>query len=412
MTHISNTALLVLLILCLVFIVFLIFLFGYFCFSWCPFLLFGCSKRRRTHRAFKNFLETQVLAKELDTSIGLSDLENQPPTLERNIDAASNVALNSFPINSTQSTKNPQDGGGETDKPSVPLPVADDDDTTSNLIGGAAAAAAADAAVDSDIVTAARDITNGTSDSEFKSVPDTFGRENFFPPQKQGDSEIVQTLIAQPSDPMLNRCDSYSRTLLLQYIYDLSSKPNEQVIRKVGDPFSENFISIGEKVVVVQPFIGKTDREFSSLQTGDLLRIVQFYVGDGQEEDDITTESIKSIRKFSKKKSVEESNQTAEDKHVCKICENNTEITINREDPIHSKVVCTGILLDTYLDYDHNNHLNLKVKNESGNTDNENGELDVHDLIKEFPLHIVSLETTVVRTVLTGNDFGSDDDAI
>ena len=45
----------------------------------------------------------------------------------------------------------------------------------------------------------------------------------------------------------------------------------------------------------MKSFIGKTDTEFPSLQTGDLLRIIKFVVRDSDDSDEATG-SIKSMR--------------------------------------------------------------------------------------------------------------------
>lgn len=57
------------------------------------------------------------------------------------------------------------------------------------------------------------------------------------------------------------------------------------------------------------------------------------------------------------------------------------------------------MLLNSYLDFN-NDQLNLKLKVQE--TSSEEEEEATEDLIKEFPLSIVSLETTVVKSVLAG----------
>ena len=71
---------------------------------------------------------------------------------------------------------------------------------------------------------------------------------------------VIQTIVANPIDQntdLVSGYDTYSRTVLLQLVTEACRKPNEQIIRLVTDPFLEKLIRIGEKVVVVKPFIGK-----------------------------------------------------------------------------------------------------------------------------------------------------------
>ena len=106
MTEVSNTALLVLLILVLVFVVILVFIFV-LCLPWCcPFFFIGCTRRRRLRVAINEFLEEQ-LDENKEAIHQINDLENQVDNQDpqNNADAASNVALNSFPMNSTHSTR-------------------------------------------------------------------------------------------------------------------------------------------------------------------------------------------------------------------------------------------------------------------------------------------------------------------
>ena len=76
-----------------------------------------------------------------------------------------------------------------------------------------------------------------------------------------------------------------------------------------------------------------------------------------------------------------------------------SEIIIDKSNPIHKNIYCVGLLLNSYLDFN-NDQLNLKLKVQE--TSSEEEEEATEDLIKEFPLSIVSLETTVVKSVLAG----------
>ncbi|EER34910.1 predicted protein [Candida tropicalis MYA-3404] len=388
MTEVSNTALLVLLILVLVFVVILVFIFV-LCLPWCcPFFFIGCTRRRRLRVAINEFLEEQ-LDENKEAIHQINDLENQVDNQDpqNNADAASNVALNSFPMNSTHSTRLQPPVSDITVAAAGPIPEMHTPDPI-------AATAASEGASQS--------VINDTRDSDFKSVLEEYLAEDTV------GEPVIQTIVANPIDQntdLVSGYDTYSRTVLLQLVTEACRKPNEQIIRSVTDPFSEKLIRIGEKVVVVKPFIGKNDREFGSLQTGDLLRIIKFSIADVADSD--ATGSIKSIHIGSAKtkcKPNEIKIDTGDQSEY-----QTEEITVHRSDPNHEKIICTGILLDTYLDFNsHNNELKLKVKEDQEIDGSNDGETIPFELIKEFPLSIVSLETTVVKTALFGDGADSE----
>ena len=370
---ISNTVLLVILIITFVLILGIFFLVGFFFASWCPFL-FICSKRRKARITLKNFLMNPPSSSNLvsPTSKGLNDLENQPVVIEQNTDSASKIALNSYPMDSNHSAKvcnvaQPQAPNGNS--PNI----------------------------------------DETHDLDFKSVLDNFDKSDSssnshnFVEESRNESELMQTLIAHPSQNAesiaQSEFDTYSLTLLLQYLIQTSTKPDDQAIRKVSDPFLNNYISVGEKVVIVKSFIGKTDSEFPSLQTGDLLRIIKFIVHDSEDSDEAAG-SIKSIR-MAPKTPTKTRKQNYQPTSAITLESSNesfsSEIIIDKSDPIHKNIYCVGLLLNSYLDFN-NDQLKLKLKVQETSSEEEATE----DLIKEFPLNIVSLETTVVKSVLAG----------
>ncbi|RCK67432.1 hypothetical protein Cantr_02869 [Candida viswanathii] len=399
MTDISNTTLFILLVITLVFVV-VIFLIVFFCFPCCcRSFMFSRTKRRRLRMAITEFFEEQLDENKQPIN-QMDDLENQAGAQDpqNNADAASNVALNSFPMNSTNSTKPPPPsevaGGAASGAGAAPAATEGTHSSDPTQQQQQPTAGAAEGAVPSAF--------NDTRDLDFKSVLEEYLEDN------SGEEPVVQTIVANPSDPfndIVTRYDTYSRTVLLQLITEASRKPNEQMIREVSDPFLEKFISIGEKVVVVKPFIGKNDREFPLLQTGDLLRIIKFSIVDATDSD--ATGSIKSIHIGSAKakcKAAEAKNELEGQTEY-----QAEEITIDRTDPNHGRIICTGILLDTYLDFNsHNNELKLKIKDEQENEEPNDTESIPFELIKEFPLSIVSLETTVVKTALYGDGANSE----
>jgi len=154
----------------------------------------------------------------------------------------------------------------------------------------------------------------------------------------------------------------------------------DKTISKVRDPYLRKFISIGSLVCVIKPFKGKDSTEFRFLQPGDLVRIVRFFVKTPKD-------SFKRIILL---------RQNWTDEIICP----NTQLLTNIEtekntredkfDPNHEYLFCTGILLNTYLEMDRGTStLDLKVRDE-----------DIGNLLSDFPLNIVSLETTVLNSTV------------
>ena len=194
------------------------------------------------------------------------------------------------------------------------------------------------------------------------------------------------TAVAKPSESeqsyISDQYDSFMRTLMLQNLIGNSINAiNKNVIRELYDPYLENLISVGGIVVVVKPFDGVNDFEFSSLKTGDLLRIVRFYVKVELGEDK------------SKMKHDEDSIDIAESQNNSSTDATiKSDICISRSDPNYNSVYCTGILLNTYLEYNKQTRdLSLRLKKDA--------EENEFELLKDFPLKIVSLETTVLKKV-------------
>lgn len=200
------------------------------------------------------------------------------------------------------------------------------------------------------------------------------------------ESDNFATTVSKPSESeqsyISDQYDSFTRTLMLQNLIGNSSNTTKKnVIKDLCDPYLENLISVGGIIVVVKSFKGANDSEFTSLQPGDLLRIVRFYV---KGQFDIDKPEMKpdedsiDIADFQ--------NDSTNDTAV------RNEVFTSRSDLNYDNVYCTGILLNTYLEYSKQTHnLSLRFKKDSG--ENE------YELLKDFPLKIVSLETTVLKTI-------------
>ncbi|CCE78514.1 Piso0_001139 [Millerozyma farinosa CBS 7064] len=199
--------------------------------------------------------------------------------------------------------------------------------------------------------------------------------------------------------------DSFTRTLMLQNIVNNANKnTNEFIIREVKDPFSKNNISMGGIVVVVKPFRGKYPSEFTFLQTGDLLRVVKFYIKEPQPEALFSTESkaLNITRPSTSSIVAEHSGEENESQQFYR----NYDLCIDETNQHYRNVYCTGILLNTYLDFDNKTRdFALKFKKDSIR-ENE------FEILKDFPLNVVSLETTILRTMAeslsVNNDLATD----
>ncbi|EGW33089.1 uncharacterized protein SPAPADRAFT_50010 [Spathaspora passalidarum NRRL Y-27907] len=380
----SNTAILVIICLTFASILFIIFTAGVFIIP-CVFegpLLF------KLRSGLINLLQGDHTK---DTNI---DLENQSSKRPLHSDDVSNIALKSFPMES--------DGATET--------TPKERTTSDNLQGEAP----------SDGSSNLQQCEVSGESSDFKSILDDFDRIAATKITEQRlrrmstllikrEGDVVETVIARPSESQQSQIseqyDSLSRTLQLQKEIQTRMNENELSIRQVRDPFSDSFISVGGIVVVVKPFHGSNDYEFASLHTGDLLRIIKFYVRENKDDG-----SIKSIQIANKTKSAVDLLPTTSSTYgeIAKVSEVakpaevtddgtidgfKQDICIDNTDSNHASIYCTGVLLNTYLDYNiHTNDLSLCVKKDT--------ELAETELLKDFPLNIVSLETTVLKNML------------
>lgn len=172
------------------------------------------------------------------------------------------------------------------------------------------------------------------------------------------------TTVAKPSESeqsyISDQYDSFTRTLMLQNLIGNSVNAiKKNVIRELYDPYLENLISVGGIVVVVKPFDGVNDFEFNSLQTGDLLRVVRFYV-----KGELDIDKSKMKHDEDSIDIAESRNNSSTDATI------RSGICIGRSDPNYNSVYCTGILLNTYLEYNKQTRdLSLRLKKDAEEND-------------------------------------------
>lgn len=175
--------------------------------------------------------------------------------------------------------------------------------------------------------------------------------------------------------PSSSGYDSFSRTVWVQKLLEKSS-PGETVIHKVRDPYSNNVISVGGIVVVVKPFHGKNTLEFASLHTGDLIRVFKFYV---KEESPAIGKSLH----------IHPANPTEQEQEEQETSDPALEF-LDSDSAVYPNLYCTGLVLSTYLEYNvASGNMSLRMRESSSEG----------ELVGDFPLSAISLETTVLKSV-------------
>lgn len=181
----------------------------------------------------------------------------------------------------------------------------------------------------------------------------------------------LSTLAIEPSsNEQVNQFDEFSRTLMVQHLIQ-TSLGSSGYVKMVADPYLENDIIIGSIVVILKPF------PVINLQPGDLLRIIKFDVKESFDHKalNINTDFVDDDNNHQTRKS----------------SDNPSSFSIGRNNEVYHNIYCTGILMNTYLEFDSNKEtLVMKVKNTFDYSKQE-------IFLKEFPLKIASLETTVLR---------------
>lgn len=220
------------------------------------------------------------------------------------------------------------------------------------------------------------------------------------------DANKFSTIISEPSESeqayLSDQYDSFSRTLMLQNLLENSINGSKSIIKKVRDPYSRNLISVGIICVVVRPFNGKESHEFTSLQTGDLLRIVKFYINEPEDSKRLN----KSLILKSKLQSSEADDCEALEsdmstiKQTLNLMSTKNDVSdqfIDKDDPSYQNIICTAVILNTYLEYDGDSGtlaLKFRIPSSLSNPKSES------ELLKDVPLKVVSLETTVLKSMV------------
>lgn len=191
----------------------------------------------------------------------------------------------------------------------------------------------------------------------------------------EADQETVS--VSPENHPNQDQFDSFNMTLMLQRILekDINSSQSNFLMKRVIDPYLDNMISVGGIVVVIKPFFGAEGYEFSCLQPGDLIRVVKFYVKDAR----VAPRKLKIAK------------QNLNDSSPIFHFGDNGDL-VDKQSEVYDNVYCSGVLLNTYLKAD-SNCLRLKVKALSQFAEQE------RELLKDFPLSCVSLETTLLTSV-------------
>lgn len=198
-----------------------------------------------------------------------------------------------------------------------------------------------------------------------------------------------QTIVVIPSlisrQYITDQYDTFSKTVILQSMIEDSLNPKTVVFRKVRDPYLDALIAIGGLVVVAKPFHGKNEFDFHHLLPGDLLRVVKFYVRD--DPLDITKSLL--LKKGEEEEKVDESSNETLRSPALENPMMRPPPFIDRSDANYPNIYCSGIKLETFLEYDDNNK---SIKLKLANTPQVDPET-----LRDFPLSIVTLETTILE---------------
>ncbi|KAI5969447.1 hypothetical protein CANMA_001515 [Candida margitis] len=210
------------------------------------------------------------------------------------------------------------------------------------------------------------------------------------------------TIIAHPATSTSvfdsAQIQSTPSTLLLEEETNegVKKKANTELIREAADQLSDNFIRIGDLVIVIRPFVGAKKSDFSLLQPGDLIRVNKFYVVDQDlecgtplkskssklaEQNSIIPKGVIGLENLSNSSSEDDS--SSEDGQT-------QEMTVTKTDAIYNKLYCTGLLLSTYLKESTSQELIWRQRERSDAT-------DVNSSTRDFPLNVVTLEETLIR---------------
>lgn len=200
----------------------------------------------------------------------------------------------------------------------------------------------------------------------------------------------LATVLAAPRSRTLSKApdtfDTLLHTVVLRNLVRMSNASSDYTIEKELDCYLDNTILVGGIVVVVRQFEGKRECDFPCLHPGDLLRIVRFYPRDNEKlsmrlfNQAATERPLTSTGAGGGDTSFE---SAVEDQPHCEFREPQI-----RYHP-RNKIYCTGIVLNCYLEFTQEN-LVIRVREQPIATD---------DLVKDFPLNAVSLETTLLKNI-------------
>lgn len=221
-----------------------------------------------------------------------------------------------------------------------------------------------------------------------KTIPELSSRRRAPPPFTLVTDATVDASI--PPGMERDIWDTFSFTKVLGDLVRKQNTSQEFVIETARDLYLRNDIHIGGVVVVVLQFAGKLPDEFPFLYPGDMLRILRFYTRDNGKT---------SMRGLNRDSTLErggsDGTSPEKDQDLCRdsffalaLDESATSLGLSGDlADSNANTWCTGIILNTYIEQKGSGFLIfLREK-----------EMDVSDLVKDFPLRLVSLETTLLQ---------------
>lgn len=178
---------------------------------------------------------------------------------------------------------------------------------------------------------------------------------------------------------------SFNRSLLLQSLIENSiNSPKFMVLTELKDFHLDGMISVGGIAVVVEKFQGNHDFEFKSLNPGDLLHVVKFYIREKIDSDKgLSSNDRRSLFGDPKDSHCPKNNEACEPRYDLL----SDESSQSAKHVDYDRIYCTGVLLKSYLDYE-NSSKGVCLRSKK-----KNGKANEFEILKDFPLKVVSLKT-------------------
>lgn len=218
----------------------------------------------------------------------------------------------------------------------------------------------------------------------------------------------------------LNQIDKNARSVYAHYfsLYDRSLVVQNmaqevlngpKAVTEIRDQHSSGVIKVGSMVIVKTPFTGtKRNLEFESLEPGQILKVVKFFVKN-QVMDNVDDRSslYHSCHRSSYQRTSDLSYRAALDRQISterdlkeagliSPCPTIEPEVLELEDPYYPHIWCSGALFRTYLHHDKATGI-VQLKYRSDETSK-------YQMVRDFPISCVTLESNFLNHESTESD--------